>query len=124
MLELIRVSKHFGGVAALKEVDFDLRPGEIHGLVGENGAGKSTLIKILAGVHTDYEGEMRFKDKTVRFGSPAEARSWGIGTVYQELSIIRSLSVAENMFLGTQPLNSVGLVGWRRMYREAAEHLA
>lgn len=123
LLELIGVSKHFGGVAALKEVDFDLRPGEIHGLVGENGAGKSTLIKILAGVHTDYEGEMRFNGKTVRFRAPAEARSWGIGTVYQELSVIRSLSVAENLFLGAQPLNSVGLVDWRRMYRAAAEHL-
>lgn len=123
LLELVNVSKHFGGVTALKDVCFDLRAGEVHGLVGENGAGKSTLIKIISGVHVDYEGEMRLHGQPVRFRSPAEARARGIGTVYQELSVIRSLSVAENIFLGTQPVNRMGWVDWPRINREAADHL-
>lgn len=123
LLELVGVSKHFGGVTALEDVDFDLRPGEVHGIVGENGAGKSTLIKILAGVHTDYDGEMRFKGEPVRFHSPADAKDRGIGTVYQELSVIRPLSVAENLFLGNQPVSRIGLVDWKRINREAAKHL-
>jgi ribose transport system ATP-binding protein len=123
LLELLKVTKHFGGVTALQDVSFDLRAGEVHGLVGENGAGKSTLIKIISGVHIDYEGEMRLQGEPVRFRSPAEARARGIGTVYQELSVIRSLSVAENIFLGTQPVNRLGWVDWPRIYREAADHL-
>lgn len=123
VVELKGVSKHFGGVTALKNVDFQLYAGEIHGLVGENGAGKSTLVKILSGVHVDYEGEMVFKGRVERFHSPADARLKGIGTVYQELSVVRSLSVAENLFLGRQPINRLGLVDWPRMYKEASVYL-
>jgi len=124
ILELIGIHKRFGGVVALNGVDFDLQRGEVHGLVGENGAGKSTLVKIIAGVHSDYEGEMRFNGKPVRFRSPAEARDGGIGMVHQELSIVRSLSVAENVFLGTRLMTRYGVVRWRSMYEQAAVQLA
>src|SRR5690349_22433777 len=99
LLEMTGISKSFGGVAALREVDFTLRAGEIHGLVGENGAGKSTLMKIIAGVHTEFDGEMRLFGKLTRFRSPRDALASGIGMVHQELSVVRELSVAENVFL-------------------------
>src|SRR5262252_3586869 len=100
ILELKGITKAFGGVEALRDVDFSLLPGEIHGLVGENGAGKSTLMKIIAGVHVDYRGEMRLDGQLVRFTSPRDARAVGIGMVHQELSAVRALSVAENVHLG------------------------
>src|SRR3712207_9514478 len=101
LLELVGISKSFGGVHALRDVDFGLRAGEIHGLVGENGAGKSTLMKIIAGVHAEYEGEMRLDGRRVRFRSARDARDAGIGMVHQELSTVPDLSVAENVLLGT-----------------------
>ncbi len=123
VLTLEGVSKTFGGVEALRKVDFTLRSGEIHGLVGENGAGKSTLMKIIAGVHAGYAGIMRVDGAEVHFRSARDARDAGIGMVHQELSILRDLSVAENVFLGRQPTTRFGLVDWRRMAREADEHL-
>src|SRR5690349_6734318 len=124
ILELRDITKAFGGVEALRGVDFAVAPGEIHGLVGENGAGKSTLMKIIAGVHADYLGEMRLDGRPVRFGSPREARRHGIGMVHQELSIVPDLSVAENVHLGSQPMNRLGLIDWRAMRRGAADHLS
>src|SRR3712207_3211579 len=106
------VTKRFGGAVALDAVDFDLLPGEIHGLVGENGAGKSTLMKILAGVHAPDEGELTWRGAPVRFGSPAEAKAHGVGMIYQELTTMPALSVAENVFLGRQPLTRFGVVDW------------
>jgi ribose transport system ATP-binding protein len=123
LLELLGVSKRFAGVTALDGVDFTLGRGEIHGLVGENGAGKSTLMKIIAGVHGEYEGEMRLDGRPVRLRSPREARDAGIGMVHQELSIVPALSVAENVMLGRQPLNRLGMVSWRRMREQAREQL-
>ena len=123
LLELSGITKSFGGVAALRDVHFSLASGEIHGLVGENGAGKSTLMKIIAGVHTDYHGEMRLDQRLVNYASPRDARSAGIGMVHQELSAVRALSVAENVHLGVQPLNRFGFIDWRTMRRTAAEHL-
>jgi ribose transport system ATP-binding protein len=123
VLELRGVSKRFAGVAALDTVDFAFRAGEVHGLVGENGAGKSTLMKIIAGVHAEYEGEMRLDGRPVRFRSARDARDAGIGMVHQELSTVPELSVAENMLLGAQPLNRLGLVSWRRMRARAQEGL-
>ena len=114
----------FGGIAALRSVDFSLAGGEIHGLVGENGAGKSTLMKIIAGVYHDYHGEMRLDGRVVHFVSPRDARAAGIGMVHQELSIVPHLSVAENVHLGVQPLHRSGLIDWRGMRRAAAEHLS
>ncbi len=123
-LELRGISKRFAGVAALTDVDFALRPGEVHGLVGENGAGKSTLMKIIAGVHAEYEGELRLDGRPVRFRSARDARDAGIGMVHQELSTVPELSVAENVLLGAQPLNRLGLVSWRRMRTQAQQQLA
>ncbi len=122
-LELRAVAKSFGGVAALKGVDFALAAGEIHGLVGENGAGKSTLMKIIAGVHADYQGEMRIDDQAVRFRSARDARAAGIGMVHQELAIVPTLSVAENVLLGMQPQNRFGAIDWPAMIRIASAHL-
>lgn len=124
LLELSGVTKTFGGVTALRAVDFSLQAGEIHGLVGENGAGKSTLMKIIAGVHADYEGQMRLDGRPVHFASPRDARAGGIGMVHQELAIVPGLSVAESVHLGAQPVQRFGLVDWRAMRRGAAEHLA
>lgn len=119
LLQLTRVSKSFGGIAALKDVDFTLHAGEIHGLVGENGAGKSTTMKIIAGVYADYEGEMQVDGKHVHFRSARDALAAGIGMVHQELSTIPDLTVAENVFLGHQPLTKLGIVDWARINREA-----
>ncbi|MBP7001871.1 sugar ABC transporter ATP-binding protein [Amaricoccus sp.] len=118
------MSKSFGGVAALRDVDFELLAGEIHGLVGENGAGKSTTMKIIAGVHTDYEGVMRIDGREVRLRSPRDALAEGVGMVHQELSTVADLSVAENVFLGAHPLTAMGTVDWARMNAEARRQIA
>ena len=124
ILELKDITKAFGGVEALRGVDFALSAGEIHGLVGENGAGKSTLMKIIAGVHAEFSGRFMLDGKETRFRSVRDARAAGIAMVHQELSVAPDLSVAENVFLGSQPTNRFGLVQWRRMAREAGEQLA
>ncbi|WP_343717367.1 sugar ABC transporter ATP-binding protein [Inquilinus sp.] len=123
VLELSGISKAFGGVRALRGVDFVLKAGEIHGLVGENGAGKSTMMKIIAGVHSGYEGTMRIDGREVRFRSARDALAAGVGMVHQELSIVPDLSVAENVFLGSQPLTKLGIVDWAGMRRAAEEQL-
>jgi ribose transport system ATP-binding protein len=122
-LEMTDVSKAFGGVHALRGVDFALQPGSIHGIAGENGAGKSTLMKIIAGVHGGDAGEMRIDGQPVHFRSTRDARAAGVGMVHQELSVAPELSVAENVFLGSQPVGRFGIVAWRRMAREAAVQL-
>ena len=122
LLELSGIVKRFAGVAALSGVDFTLRAGEVHGLVGENGAGKSTLMKIIAGVHSEYEGEMRLDGRPVHFRNARDARDAGIGMVHQELSTVPELSVAENVLLGAQPTR-MGVVSWRRMRAQARRQL-
>jgi ribose transport system ATP-binding protein len=122
VLQLSNVSKRFGGVAALREVTFDVQPGEVHGLVGENGAGKSTMMKLLAGVFGDYEGEFLLRGQPVRLASPADAQAKGIGMVHQELSTFQHITVAENLF-GRKLPSRAGFVDWRRMRREAQDHL-
>src|SRR3984893_3498274 len=124
ILELHQITKAFGGVEALRGVDFTLCAGEIHGLVGENGAGKSTLMKIIAGVHAEFSGRLVLDGRETRFRSVRDARAAGIAMVHQELSVAPDLTVAENVFLGAQPTNRFGLVQWRRMAREAGEQLA
>ena len=124
ILELTEITKAFGGVEALRGVDFALYAGEIHGLVGENGAGKSTLMKIIAGVHPEFSGRFALDGRETRFRSARDAHAAGVAMVHQELSVAPDLSVAENVFLGAQPTNRFGLVQWRRMAREAGEQLA
>lgn len=118
-LKMTDISKSFGGVAALKGVDFTLRAGEIHGLVGENGAGKSTMMKIIAGVHTEYQGSLEIDGREVHFRSAHDSLAAGISMVHQELSIVPDLTVAENVYLGKQPLNALGLVDWPAMVKGA-----
>ncbi len=123
LLELTGVSKSFGGVQALRDVDFTLLAGQIHGLAGENGAGKSTMMKIIAGVHPADAGRMRVDGREVHFRSSRDALTAGIGMVHQELSVAPELSVAENVFLGSQPVDRFGIVAWRRMAEAAAVQL-
>ena len=119
LLELKSISKSFGGVQALRSVDFTLNAGQIHGLAGENGAGKSTMMKIIAGVHPADSGTMRVDGREVHFRSSRNALAAGIGMVHQELSVAPELSVAENVFLGAQPISRLGVVAWRRMAEAA-----
>ncbi len=123
VLEVCRVSKRFGAVVALDRVEWELRPGRIHALVGANGAGKSTLTKILAGALQPDEGQLRLDGRPVRFASPQDALAAGVATVYQELSGVGALSVAENLFLGRQPVRR-GRVDWPAMYEQARHILA
>src|SRR6202789_35247 len=104
VLEALDVSKAFAGVAALHNVNFDLRSGEVHALMGENGAGKSTLMKILAGVHVDYEGEIRITDVPLRFSGVQDAERAGVAIIHQELNLAPELTAAENLFLVREPL--------------------
>ena len=123
LLDCREIDVRFGGVVALEGVDFDLHVGEVHGLVGCNGAGKSTLMKVLAGAVPEYRGDIQLDGQPVRLSSPREALTQRIAMVYQELSGIGALSVAENLFLGRQPTRW-GRVDWSRMNREAAVSLA
>ena len=118
VLALRGISKEFPGVKALSKVDFTLRKGEVHALMGENGAGKSTLIKVLTGVHTRDEGTVCLdgNDINVQIRSPQEAQAAGISTVYQEITLCPNITVAENMFIGR---TREPLVPWSRYYREA-----
>jgi ABC-type sugar transport system ATPase subunit len=106
ILRVSKLSKSFPGVRALKAVDFDLRPGEVHGLMGENGAGKSTLIKVITGFYRRDEGEILYDGAPVEFKSPNDAVRNGVSTVYQEINLIPMLSVAENIFIGRQPVQA------------------
>ncbi len=123
LLELRGIYKSFPGVKALQNVDFTLREGEIHALMGENGAGKSTLIKVLTGVYVKDEGDIFIKghDGAVQIRSPQEAQRVGISTVYQEITLCPNLSVAENIFIGRG--KGAG-VNWRTMNKKAGELLA
>jgi ABC-type sugar transport system ATPase subunit len=119
-IRLTGVSKTFSGIKVLKDVDFDVRAGEVHALLGENGAGKSTLIKIISGFHRpDEGGTMTVKGQPVHFASPRDARDAGIATVYQELLLFPDLTVAENIFLGHAPRTSFGRLDWTTMRTRA-----
>ena len=118
ILELHGITKIFPGVRALNNVQFDLRPGEIHALMGENGAGKSTFIKVIMGVHQAEEGEMRLHGKPVHFKSTRDAQKAGIAAIYQHVTAYPHLSVAENIFTGHLK-KRFGIVQWKAMYDEA-----
>jgi ribose transport system ATP-binding protein len=116
------ISKHFGGVAALTDVGFDLRAGEIHALMGENGAGKSTLMKILSGIYSNYEGQIAIDGRPVGFANIRQAEAEGIAIIHQELNLVPELTVADNIFLGREP-RIAGLVIDRKATRAAARDL-
>jgi ribose transport system ATP-binding protein len=113
------ISKRFGGIAALTDVHFDLRAGEIHALMGENGAGKSTLMKILSGVYSGYDGGIEVDGRPVAFANVRQAEAEGIAIIHQELNLVPELTVAENIFLGREP-RIAGLIIDRKASRKAA----
>jgi D-xylose transport system ATP-binding protein len=120
LLEMREITKSFPGVRALDGVTFDLRAGEVHALVGENGAGKSTLMKILGGVypHGAYGGEVALDGEARRFSSVRDAEAAGVAVIFQELSLVKELSVGENIFLGREP-RRFGVVRWEELYSRA-----
>ena len=113
------IVKRFPGTVAVDGVDFDLRVGEVHALMGENGAGKSTLMKTLTGCFDDYEGSIRINGRETVLHSPASAKEQGIGMVYQELSLARPISIAENLLAGRLPVTRLGLIDRNALQREA-----
>jgi ribose transport system ATP-binding protein len=119
ILDIRQISKSFPGVQALDSISFSVRAGEVHALVGENGAGKSTLIKILSGVYHATSGSFTFKGKEVHINGPLEAQMLGMSVVHQELKLVESLTVAENIYLGrpvrTKALGFLPLVDWKKM---------
>src|SRR5512136_1569232 len=102
------IEKSFPGVHALSQCNFELRPGEVHALVGENGAGKSTLMKILSGVYRPDEGKIVYKGKEVHFQNARESSAAGIGIIYQELNLVPHLTVAQNIYIGREPKALLG----------------
>ena len=122
VLELRGISKRFGAVQALSAVDFEVREGEVVGLVGDNGAGKSTLIKVIAGVGPNDDGVIRFEGREVTIGRPLDAQALGIATVYQDLALCDNLDVVANLFLGREDLRG-GLLDEVVMERRAGELL-
>src|SRR3954466_14401636 len=113
LLEMRGITKEFPGVRALNDVSFEVRPGEIHALVGENGAGKSTLMKVVSGVYPygEYEGNFFFKGEECQFHSVVDSERKGIVIIHQELALIPQLSIAENIFLGNE-VASPGVINW------------
>lgn len=124
LIEMSNISKSFGGSLAVDRVSFDLQPGTVHALMGENGAGKSTLMKILAGVHQPDSGDIYRSDHRISFANPREALEFGISTVFQELSLLTNLTIAENLFLGREPVTWLGTVDYGRMNAETRKALA
>jgi ABC-type sugar transport system ATPase subunit len=123
ILELKGISKTFGHVQALREVDFQLLPGEVMALVGDNGAGKSTLIKVISGAHQPTAGEIYVDGKRTHIANPRAASDLGIATVYQDLALVDQRSVAANLFLGREPARGM-VVDRKRMIAEAEQVIA
>ncbi len=123
ILRVEAVSKRYGGVHALEQVNFDLRYGEVHALVGENGAGKSTLIKVLGGIIPRNGGRVLFEGNEVDYQRPIEALHAGIAIIHQELSMMPSLTVIENMYMGRMP-GRFGIVNWKDLERRTRQAMA
>ncbi|AFC33368.1 ABC transporter [Paenibacillus mucilaginosus 3016] len=120
ILELRAITKTFPGVKALDRVNFQLRSGEIHALMGENGAGKSTFIKVITGVHRPDEGEIRYNGERVEFKGPNDAKKLGIAAIYQHVTCYPDLSVTENIFMGHEKVHKrTRRINWREMHHEA-----
>ncbi|WP_318507072.1 sugar ABC transporter ATP-binding protein [Bacillus sp. T3] len=124
VLEMKDISKSFPGVKALQNVNFSVKPGEVHCLIGANGAGKSTLMKILSGVYTMDEGQILLNGTVVKLTSPSESKAQGVATIYQELSLVEDLSIAENIFLGDYLKPKGGFITWSKVNSRAKEFFA
>lgn len=124
VLEMQGISKNFGAILALQEVDFAIDPGEVVGLMGDNGAGKSTLMKIVAGNYPPTEGSIRIEDREVSFSEPVDAREAGIEIVYQDLALCDNLTAAANVYLGREAKRGLGpfrMLDHSTMFRRAGE---
>ena len=124
VISLWKIGRRFGAVEALRDVSFDILPGECHAIMGENGAGKSTLMKILAGVIPEFDGELYVKGRPVRFTGTRDAEAAGISIIHQELNLVEQLSVSANIFLGREPTLFAGILNQREMDRRAEEILS
>ncbi len=118
VIKIEHISKSFGGIQALKDVNFEVYSGEVHALLGENGAGKSTLIKIMTGVEQPDSGQLFFEGQPIHFANTKAAQTHGIAAIYQEPSLFPDLDIAENIMVGRQPMRRRG-VDWKKMYQEA-----
>jgi ribose transport system ATP-binding protein len=123
VVEMRDIVKAFPGVLALNRVNFQLRPGEVHVLLGENGAGKSTLIKVMSGAYKTDSGQILIDGMPVSINNPQDALDQGLRFIYQELSLAKNLDIARNMFLGMEPMNRLGIVDEKTLYARAAEYL-
>jgi len=123
MLKFSGIKKSFKGVEVLHGVSFEIADGSVTAIVGENGAGKSTLMKILCGVHTDYSGEIFIDDQKVTFRNPKEAKDCGISIIHQELSCFPDLTVAENIYIGNEPVNKIGFINFSKLARDSEKIL-
>ena len=124
LLQMRGICKRYPGVQALRDAELEVRAGEVHVLLGENGAGKSTLMKVLSGAVQRDTGDILFDGQPADIPNPAAARRLGISTIYQELSLVSHLTVAENIFLGKAPTSWPGVVDWKRMRLGAVRILA
>ena len=118
LLKMSHIDKNFPGVKALSNVDFNLRAGEVHSIMGENGAGKSTLIKVLTGVYPSDGGSIALNNSEISPNTPKEAQQLGISTVYQEVNLCPNLSVAENIFIGREP-RRFGFINWQEINKRS-----
>lgn len=123
LLDMKNITRQFPGVKALDNVDFRVRPNEIHALIGENGAGKSTLVKILNGIFKQDAGEIYFAEQKVDIRNPQQAQALGISTIFQDLQLIPDISVGENILLGHEPKFKTGLIDWNLLHARAKEIL-
>ena len=117
ILEMIDIDKYFPGVKALDKVNFSVKRGEVHCLIGANGAGKSTLMKVLSGAYTEDSGEIWFNGEQLKHHGTLERRDKGIAVIYQELSLFNDLDVAENVYMNNYPRTRLGTVDWKEVYR-------
>ncbi|WP_409244032.1 ATP-binding cassette domain-containing protein, partial [Enterobacter hormaechei] len=123
LIQMTCITKRFPGVLALNQVDFDLRCGEVHALLGENGAGKSTLMKILSGVYQPDAGEIRFEGQSVSFSDPLSAQHAGITIIHQEFNLFPDLTVEENIFIGREFCKNSRWQLDKRAQRQAVEKI-
>jgi len=126
ILEMRGITKEFPGVKALQDVTFEVRRGEVHALVGENGAGKSTLMKVLSGVypHGSYDGDIVIDGKVQRFATIRDSEHAGVAIIFQELALVKQMTIAENLFLGSELRKAPGVIDWNRTWQETAKALA